>query len=44
MMPHPERAMFFTQQDNWTQVKEQCLRDNIAYPTYGDGMKVFVML
>ena len=41
MMPHPERAMFFTQQDNWTQIKEQCLRANIAYPTYGDGMKVF---
>ncbi|AHX04420.1 phosphoribosylformylglycinamidine synthase subunit PurQ [Ehrlichia japonica] len=41
MMPHPERVIFFTQQDNWTQVKEQCLRSNIAYPTYGDGMKIF---
>lgn len=41
MMPHPERAMFFTQQDNWTQIKEQCLRSNIAYPAYGDGMKIF---
>ncbi|WDM85091.1 phosphoribosylformylglycinamidine synthase subunit PurQ [Ehrlichia sp. JZT12] len=41
MMPHPERAMFFTQQDNWTQIKEKCLRSNIDYPVYGDGMKIF---
>ena len=41
MMPHPERAMFFTQQDNWTQIKNKCLRSNIDYPTYGDGMKIF---
>ncbi|QGR02705.1 phosphoribosylformylglycinamidine synthase subunit PurQ [Ehrlichia ruminantium] len=41
MMPHPERAVFCLQQDNWAQIKEQCLRANIPYPIYGDGMKIF---
>ncbi|CAI28119.1 Phosphoribosylformylglycinamidine synthase [Ehrlichia ruminantium str. Gardel] len=41
MMPHPERAVFFLQQDNWSEIKEQCLRSDIPYPIYGDGIKIF---
>ncbi|WP_339046542.1 phosphoribosylformylglycinamidine synthase subunit PurQ [Candidatus Mesenet endosymbiont of Agriotes lineatus] len=41
LMPHPERAIFFTQQENWPLMKEKCLRNNIALPKYGDGMLIF---
>lgn len=42
MMPHPERAIFFTQQDNWTFIKEQLMRNGKNIPKYGDGLKIFV--
>ncbi|WP_341808392.1 phosphoribosylformylglycinamidine synthase subunit PurQ [Wolbachia endosymbiont (group E) of Neria commutata] len=41
LMPHPERAMFFTQQDNWPLEKEKCKRSGVAMPKYGDGMLIF---
>jgi len=41
LMPHPERAIFFTQQDNWSLEKEKCKRSKVAIPTYGDGMLIF---
>jgi phosphoribosylformylglycinamidine (FGAM) synthase-like amidotransferase family enzyme len=41
LMPHPERGMFFTQQDNWPLEKEKCKRSGIAMPKYGDGMLIF---
>ncbi|MDD9331676.1 MAG: phosphoribosylformylglycinamidine synthase subunit PurQ [Wolbachia sp.] len=41
LMPHPERAMFFTQQDNWPLEKEKCKRSDIAMLKYGDGMLIF---
>lgn len=41
MMPHPERAIFFTQQDNWSLEKEKCKRLSVKMPKYGDGMLIF---
>ncbi|OEY86967.1 phosphoribosylformylglycinamidine synthase [Wolbachia pipientis] len=41
LMPHPERAIFFNQQDNWTLEKEKCKRLEINMRKYGDGMKIF---
>lgn len=38
LMPHPERAIFFTQQDNWPLEKEKYEHSR---PTYGDGMRIF---
>ncbi|QXK91757.1 phosphoribosylformylglycinamidine synthase subunit PurQ [Neoehrlichia mikurensis] len=41
MMPHPERALFFTQRYDWTYIKERDLRLGKALPIYGDGFKIF---
>ncbi|MBI3638125.1 phosphoribosylformylglycinamidine synthase subunit PurQ [Candidatus Wolfebacteria bacterium] len=41
MMPHPERAMFFTQLPNWPYLKEKYLRENIPLPHYADGIRIF---
>ncbi|WP_254230011.1 phosphoribosylformylglycinamidine synthase subunit PurQ [Wolbachia pipientis] len=41
LMPHPERGIFFTQQDNWPLEKEKCKRSGVAMPKYGDGMLIF---
>ncbi|QKX01318.1 phosphoribosylformylglycinamidine synthase subunit PurQ [Wolbachia endosymbiont of Dipetalonema caudispina] len=41
LMPHPERGIFFTQQDNWPFEKERCKRLKFTMPKYGDGMFVF---
>lgn len=41
MMPHPERALFFTQLPNWTLLKEEYLRKNKKIPIYGPGLTVF---
>ncbi|MDN5247834.1 MAG: phosphoribosylformylglycinamidine synthase subunit PurQ [Wolbachia endosymbiont of Tyrophagus putrescentiae] len=41
MMPHPERAVFFTQQDNWPLEKEKCKRSGTVAPKYGDGVLIF---
>jgi phosphoribosylformylglycinamidine synthase subunit PurQ / glutaminase len=41
LMPHPERALFFTQLPNWPLLKEKYLRDNKPLPIYGPGLKIF---
>jgi phosphoribosylformylglycinamidine synthase subunit PurQ / glutaminase len=41
LMPHPERAIFFTQQDNWTLAKEKRKRSGEGMCKYGDGMRIF---
>jgi len=41
LMPHPERAMFFTQLPNWSLVKEQYKRIGKEIPKEGPGMKLF---
>ncbi len=40
-MPHPERAMLFTQRDDWTLLKEHYLREGKELPTVADGMAIF---
>ncbi len=41
MMPHPERHIFFTQQDDWTKQKETLKRKGEKLPEEGAGMKIF---
>lgn len=41
LMPHPERALFFTQLPNWTNKKDALKRKNKKIPTEGPGVKVF---
>ncbi|HSW88531.1 MAG TPA: phosphoribosylformylglycinamidine synthase subunit PurQ [Candidatus Saccharimonadales bacterium] len=41
LMPHPERAMFFTQLPNWPLLKEQHLRKNEVIPYEGPGLQIF---
>jgi len=41
IMPHPERAMFFTQLPNWTDVKEKLKRSGKKIPEEGPGIKLF---
>jgi phosphoribosylformylglycinamidine synthase len=41
MMPHPERAVFFTQRDDWPLLKEVYLREGTDIPIYSDGLKIF---
>ncbi|UWI83200.1 phosphoribosylformylglycinamidine synthase subunit PurQ [Wolbachia endosymbiont of Howardula sp.] len=41
LMPHPERGIFFTQQDNWSVQYERNKRLGIIIPKYGDGMAIF---
>lgn len=41
LMPHPERAVRFTQLPHWTYLKEQYLRDGAPIPTEGDGIAIF---
>lgn len=41
IMPHPERAMFFTQLPNWPLTKEQLLRENKTIPTEAPGLQLF---
>lgn len=41
MMPHPERNIFFTQQDNWTYLKEKAARENSDLPYFGGGFQIF---
>lgn len=40
-MPHPERAMFFTQSPLWPLKKEKILRSNKKLPKYGPGLQIF---
>jgi len=40
-MPHPERAMFFTQHPMWPLWKEKLIRDGKKLPKFGNGLKIF---
>jgi phosphoribosylformylglycinamidine synthase subunit PurQ / glutaminase len=41
MMPHPERAMFFTQLPYWPLVKEKLSRAGKKPPVFGPGLRIF---
>jgi len=41
MMPHPERAVRFTQLPHWTYLKERYLRDGVPMPSEGPGLQLF---
>jgi len=41
MMPHPERAVDFTQLPDWTLTRERCKREGKRAPKEGPGMKIF---
>lgn len=41
LMPHPERAQFFTQLPDWPLVKERLLRAGKRLPKFGPGLKIF---
>ena len=40
-MPHPERAVYFTQLPHWTFLKEKLRRDGQPIPLHGDGLQIF---
>lgn len=41
IMPHPERAMFFTQLPNWPLLKQKYLRQDKPLPRFGPGLQIF---
>lgn len=41
MMPHPERAMFYTQLPHWMSLKEKLVRMGKPIPKTGPGLKIF---
>lgn len=41
IMPHPERAMEFTQFPDWTLLKEKYKRAGVALPEEGGGLQIF---
>lgn len=41
LMPHPERAIAFTQLPNWTLLKEQYKRTHQELPVSGPGLRIF---
>lgn len=41
LMPHPERAIFFTQLPHWTLLKEQLIRAGKQLPQFGPGLEIF---
>ena len=41
LMPHPERAMFFTQMANWGLTKEQLKRAGKPIPEFAKGLQIF---
>jgi phosphoribosylformylglycinamidine synthase subunit PurSL len=41
IMPHPERAIHFTQLPHWTFLKEQYAKEGKAVPAVGPGLQVF---
>jgi len=41
LMPHPERAMFFTQLPHWTYLKEKLKREKKNIPNSGPGLQIF---
>ena len=40
-MPHPERAVFFTQAPNWTLKKEKLMRAGKPIPKFGPSLQIF---
>lgn len=41
LMPHSERAMFFTQLPHWPLLKEKLKREGKPLPEYGPGLQLF---
>jgi len=41
LMPHPERAIFFSQLPHWPLLKEKFKRKGKKLPIYGPGLKIF---
>jgi len=41
LMPHPERAVRFTQLPHWTLLREQYIRDGKQMPKKGPGLQIF---
>lgn len=41
LMPHPERAVRFTQLPHWTYLKEEYVRNGKPLPTEGPGLQLF---
>lgn len=41
LMPHPERAVRFTQLPHWTYLKEEYVRNGKQIPTEGPGLQIF---
>ena len=41
LMPHPERAVSFTQLPHWTYLKERFIREGKEIPTEGPGLQIF---
>lgn len=41
LMPHPERALFFTHLPHWTYLKEKLMREGKKIPEEGPGLALF---
>lgn len=41
LMPHPDRALFFTQRPDWTLLKETYKKTGKKIPEFGDGLQIF---
>lgn len=41
LMPHPERALFFTQLPHWPLLKEKYIRSGMKVPKEGPGLAIF---
>jgi len=41
LMPHPERAVFFTQLPHWTLLREEYVRSGKKFPQEGPGLQLF---
>lgn len=41
LMPHPDRALFFTQRPDWTLLKEEYKKTGKKIPDFGDGLQIF---
>lgn len=41
LMPHPDRALFFTQLPHWTYLKEKYKREGKRIPKEGPGLQIF---
>ena len=41
LMPHPDRALFFHERPDWTNVREQYEREGKKLPEHAGGLEVF---